>query len=156
MEKLRIQQEQTLGSLDTKIDGMIERRTQAIMDRMDGLLGSRSGSKNGDSNSGEPNREPRVNFNERPNRRRTYGSTRGSGSSSGYSGDATGDTRTRGPDIRGCSNGIRQTSNEQPTQDTHATGRCDSSNRTGGKIQSPYQRARILRRGFQETLHQWP
>ena len=46
MEKLRIQQEQALGTLDTKIDTMMERRTQAIMDRLDGLLGSRSGSKN--------------------------------------------------------------------------------------------------------------
>ena len=45
MEKLRIQQEQSLGSLDTKIDAMMERRTQAIMDRLDGLLGSKSGSK---------------------------------------------------------------------------------------------------------------
>ena len=43
MEKLRTQQEQTLGTLDTKIDAMMERRTQAIMDRLDGLLGSRSG-----------------------------------------------------------------------------------------------------------------
>ena len=63
MEKLRIQQEQTLGTLDTKIDAMMERRIQAIMDRLDGLLGSRSGSKNGESHSGEPSREPRVNFN---------------------------------------------------------------------------------------------
>ena len=45
MEKLRIQQEQTLGTLNKKIDAMMERRTQAIMDRYDGLLGSRSGSK---------------------------------------------------------------------------------------------------------------
>ena len=45
MEKLRTKQEQTLGTLDTKIDAMMERRTQAIMDRLDGLLGlgSRSG-----------------------------------------------------------------------------------------------------------------
>ena len=35
-EKLRIQQEQSLGTLDTKIDAMMERRTQAIMDRLDG------------------------------------------------------------------------------------------------------------------------
>ena len=42
MEKLRIQQEQALGTLDTKIDAMMDRRTQAIMDRLDGLLGSRS------------------------------------------------------------------------------------------------------------------
>ena len=79
-EKLRIQQEQTLGTRDSKIDAMMERRTQAIMDRLDGLLGSRSGSKNGESNSGEPSREPRVNFNEQPNRRRKDESTRGSGS----------------------------------------------------------------------------
>ena len=166
MEKLRIQQEQTLGTLDTKIDAMMERRTQAIMDRLDGLVGSRSGSKNGESNSGEPSMEPRVNLNEQQNRRRTYGSTRGKGSSSSY---ATGDNRTRGPNIRGSSTGNRQTSNERPTIDTHATGRCDSRNKShasqgrnnpsnseGGKIQSPYQRAMILRRGIQEMLHQWP
>ena len=33
MEKLRIQQEQSLGTLDTKIDAMMERRTQAISER---------------------------------------------------------------------------------------------------------------------------
>ena len=44
MEKLRLQQEQSLGTLDTK---MMERRTQAIMDRLDGLLGSKSGPKEG-------------------------------------------------------------------------------------------------------------
>ena len=43
MEKLRTQQEQTLGNLDTKLEAMMERRTQAIMNRLDGLLGSRSG-----------------------------------------------------------------------------------------------------------------
>ena len=125
MERLRIQQEQTLGTLDTKIDAMLERRTQAIMDRLDGLLGNRSGSKNGETNSGEPSREPRVNFNEQPNRRRTNGSTRGRGSSSSY---ATGDNRPRGPNIRGSSTGKRPTSNERPTQDRLATGRCDFIN----------------------------
>ena len=38
------------------------------MDRLDGLLGSRSGSKNGESRSGETSREPRLNFNEQKNR----------------------------------------------------------------------------------------
>ena len=70
MEKLRIQQEQTLGTLDTRIDAMMERRTQALMDRLDGLLGNRNGSRNREANSGEPSREPRLNFNEQPNRRR--------------------------------------------------------------------------------------
>ena len=56
MEKLRIQQEQTLGTLDKKIDKMMDRRTQATMDRLDGLLRSRSGSKNGEPNWGEPSR----------------------------------------------------------------------------------------------------
>ena len=125
MEKLRIQQQQTLGKLDTKIDAMMERRTQATMDRLDGLLGSRSGSKKGEPNSGEHSREPRVNFNEQPNRRRTYGSTRERGSSSSY---ATGDNGSRVPNIRGSSAGNRPTSNERPTQDTHSTGRCDSRN----------------------------
>ena len=72
MERLRIQQEQTLGTLDTKIDAMMVRRTQAIMDRLDGLLGSKSGPKDGESNSGGPSREPRVNFDDQHNRRRTY------------------------------------------------------------------------------------
>ena len=126
MEKLRFQQEQSLGTLDTKIDAMMERRTQAIMDRLDGLLGSRSGPKDEEPNCG-PNREPRVNFNEQKNRRRTYGSTRGRVSSAGY---ATGDNRTWGPNIRRSSTGNRQTSNERPTQGTHATGRGDSRNRS--------------------------
>ena len=113
MEKLRIQQEQSLGTLDTKIDAMTERRTQAIMDRLDGLLSSKSGPKEGEPNSGGPSREPRVNFNEHQ-KRKTYGSTRGRGSSSGYATSSTGN---------------RQTSNERPTQGTHATGRSDSGNR---------------------------
>ena len=64
MEKLRTQQEQTLGTLDTKIDAMMEKRTQAIMDRLDGLLGSKSGPKEGELNSRGHSREPRVNFND--------------------------------------------------------------------------------------------
>ena len=62
MEKLRTQQEQTLGTLDTKADAMMERRTQAIMDRLDGLLGSRSGPREGEPNLGGHNREPNVNL----------------------------------------------------------------------------------------------
>ena len=123
-EKLRIQQEQSLGTLDTKIDAMMERRTQAIMDRLYGLLGSKSGPKEGEPTGG-PSREPRVNFKDHQSRR-TYGSTRGRGSSSGY---AKRDNKTWGPNSRGSSTGNRQTSNEQPTQGTHATGRGDSSNR---------------------------
>ena len=121
MEKLRIQQEQSLGTLDTKIDAMMERRTQAIMDRLDGLLGSKSGRKEGEPNSGGPSREPKVNFNDHQ-KRRAYGSTRGRGSSSGY---ATRGNRTWGPDSRASSTGNRHTSNERPT---HATGRSDSGN----------------------------
>ena len=102
MEKLRIQQEKTLGNLDTKIDAMMERRIQAMMDRLDGLL-EEWGNK-----LGEPGREPRVNFNEQPNRRTTYGSTRGRGSSTSY---ATGVKRTRGPNIRGSSTSNSPTSN---------------------------------------------
>ena len=55
MGNLRVQQEQTLGNLDTRIDAMMERRTQDIMDRLDRLLGNRSGSRNGEANSGELN-----------------------------------------------------------------------------------------------------
>ena len=117
----------TLGTLDTKIDAMMERRTQAIMERLDGLLGSRSGSREGEPNSGGPSREPRVNFNDQQNRRRTYGSTRGRGSSAGY---ATGNNRIWGPNFRRSSTGNRLTSNERPTQGTHATGRGYSTNRS--------------------------
>ena len=107
MEKLRSQQELSLGTLDTRIDAMMERRTQAIMDRLEGLLGNRSESKSRQATSGETNREPRVNFNEQASRRRTYGSTRGRGSSSSY---AKGGIRPRGPNIRGDSTGNRPTS----------------------------------------------
>ena len=103
---------------------MMEMRTQAINNRLDGLLGSRKGSKNEEPNSGEPGWEPRVNFNEQPNRK-IYRSTRGRGSSSSY---ATGDNRPRGPNITGSSTGNRTTSNKRPTQDTLATERCDSRN----------------------------
>ena len=125
MEKMRIQQEQSLETLDTKIDAIMERRTQAIMDSLDGLLGSKSGPKEGEPNSGAPSRKPRVNFDDHQ-RRRTYGSTRSRGSSSGY---ATRDNRTWGPNSRASSTGNRKTSNERPKQDTHATGRSDSNNR---------------------------
>ena len=125
MEKLRIQQEQSLGTLDTKIDAMMERRTQAIMNRLDGLPGSKSGPKEGEPNSGGSSREPKVNFNDHQ-RKRTYGSTRGRGSSSGY---ATRDNRRWGPNRRASSTGNRQTSNERPKQGTHASGRGDSGNR---------------------------
>ena len=81
--------------------------------------------KDGDSNSGGSSREPRVKSNDKQSRRRTYGSTRGRGSSAGY---ATGDDRTWGPNIGGSSTGNRQTSNERPTQGTHATGRGDFGN----------------------------
>ena len=52
--------------------------------------------------------------------------TRCRGSSSGYT---TCDHRKWGPKSRASSTGNRQTSNERPTQGTHATGRCDPSNR---------------------------
>ena len=173
MEKLIIQQEQLLGTLETKIDAMMERRIQAIMDRLDGLLGSRSGPKDGEPNWGRPSREPRVNFNDQQNRRWLYGSTRGRGSSSGYS---TGDNRTWGPNIRGSSTGNRQTSNERLGQGTHATGRGDYRNSShaspgmshasqgtnnqnksdGREVPSaePLSGAMILRQGIQERLHQ--
>ena len=92
LEQLRSQQEQTLGTLDTGIDAMMERRTQAIMDRLYGPLGNRSGSSNRITHSREASREPRVIFNEHPNRGRTYGSTRGRGNSSS---NATGNNRPR-------------------------------------------------------------
>ena len=77
LEQLRIQQEQTPGIFDTRTDVMMERRTQAIMDRLDGLLGTRTGTRNRGAHSGGASREPRKNFNEHSNIGRTYGSKRG-------------------------------------------------------------------------------
>ena len=124
MEKLRSRQELSRWTLDTRIDAMMERRTQAIMDRLEGLLGNRSESKSRQAISGEPNREPRVNFNEQANRRRTYGFTRGRGSSSSY---ATGNNRSRGPNIRRGSTGNKATSSERPMQTANASGKSDSA-----------------------------
>ena len=56
LAQLRSQQEQTLGILDTRIDAMMERRTQAIMDKLDGLLGNRIGSRNIGAHSREASR----------------------------------------------------------------------------------------------------
>ena len=89
-EKVWSQQEQTLGALNMRIDAMMQRRTQAIMDRLDGLLGNRSWSGN------------KV--------------------------QTQGDNRPRGPaNIRGGSTGNRPTSDERPTRDANANGRCDST-----------------------------
>ena len=43
LEQLRSKQEQTLETIDTRIDATMNRRTQAKLDEMDGLLGNRSG-----------------------------------------------------------------------------------------------------------------
>ena len=170
MEKLRIQHEQTLGTLDAKIVAMMERRTQAIMDRLDGLLGSRSG-----PNSRGPSREPSVNFNDQQNRRNTYGSTRGRGNSSAMpqgiiehgaqtseevqlatDRPQTNDRRKAhmrlgevipGTGVMPAQEGVKRVKEET----IRAT-------RTEGKfqVQNPYQGAMILRRGIQEKLHRWP
>ena len=58
---------------------MMERRNQAIIDMLDGLLGNKSGSRNRGAHSGEANREPRDNFNEHPNRGRGNSSSNGTG-----------------------------------------------------------------------------
>ena len=80
--QLRSQQEQTLGTLDVRIDAMMERHNQAILDRLDCLLGNRRKSRNRNAHSREASRERRVNFKEHPNRGKSYGSTRGRGNSS--------------------------------------------------------------------------
>ena len=41
LEQLRSEQEQTLGTLGTRIDAIMERRFQAVMDRLYGPLGNR-------------------------------------------------------------------------------------------------------------------
>ena len=46
LAQLRSQQEQTLETLDTRIEAKMKRRTQAIMNKLYGLLGNRSGSRN--------------------------------------------------------------------------------------------------------------
>ena len=70
-------------SLNIRIDAVMEIRTQAIMDRLDGLLGTKSGSGNRGTQSREASRDSRVNFNNKPsNRERRNGSTRGRNNSS--------------------------------------------------------------------------
>ena len=70
-------------SLNIRIDAVMEIRTQAIMDRLDGLFGTKSGSGNRGTQSREASRDSRVNFNYKPsNRERRNGSTRGRNNSS--------------------------------------------------------------------------
>ena len=174
MEKLRIQQEQSLGTLVTKIDAMMEMQTQAIMDRIDGLLGSKSGPKEGEPNSGGPSREPKVNFNDHQ-RRRTYGSTRGRGSSSGYAtriiehGARTVEQFQRGTD-RPLTNDQRKAhmrlgevipvTGDMPAQGgvMWAKGETLTAIRIAGmhRIQSLRQGVMTLRRGTREMPRQWP
>ena len=70
MEQLRSLQEPTLGTLDTFLDAVIARGTRAMMDRLDGLLRTRSKSR---TRRARLSREPRVNNKELSNRRRTHG-----------------------------------------------------------------------------------
>ena len=76
LEQLRSQQEQTLGTLDTRIEAMMERGTQAILARLESVLGIRSESRNRVEHSREASKEPRVKFNKHPNTKRTHGFTR--------------------------------------------------------------------------------
>ena len=126
LEQLRSQQEQTLWTVDTRIDALMERRTQAIMDSLDGLQWNRRGSRNRGTHSREASRELRVNFDENPNRGRSYGSTRGRGNSSS---NATGNNRPRGQtNTRGGSIDSRPISSERLMRDANATGRSVSTN----------------------------
>ena len=47
LEQLRIQQEQTFGTLDTRIDATTEKHNKAIMFRLEGVLGNRRELKKG-------------------------------------------------------------------------------------------------------------
>ena len=60
LEQLGSRQEQTLGTLDTRMDAMLERRTQAIMERLDGLMANRSGTRNRGSHSREAYIDPQI------------------------------------------------------------------------------------------------
>ena len=162
MEKLRIQQEQTLGTLYTKMDAMMERRTKAIMDRLDGLLGSRSGPKNGEPNSEEPSREPRVNFNEQTSRRRTHGSTVHPAMPKGTIGHGAQTSEevqlaTDRPQTNDQRNiHMRQGDVIPGTGVMRIMEEVIPAIRRGGKIQSLYQGVMMLKRGIQGTLRQWP
>ena len=109
LEQLRSQQEQTLGNLDTRIEAMMERGTQAILARLESVMGIRSESRNRVEHSREASREPRVKFNKHQNRKRTHGFTRVRGNL--YS-NATGSQRPRHPtNISGTAIGSRPISN---------------------------------------------
>ena len=64
LEQLRCQEEQPLGTLDTRLDAMIESRTQAKMDRFDCLLGITNEFRKTGAHSREASSEPRVVFKE--------------------------------------------------------------------------------------------
>ena len=166
MEKLRIQQEQTLGSLETKIDATMERRTRAIMDRLDGLLGSRGGSTNGESNSGEPSREPRVN---------SMSIRIGEGHMDPLEEGAVHQAMPQGTKEHGARTSEEvQLATDRPqmidrrkihmrlgdvipgTGVMRVKEETIPATKTGRKTRSPYQGAVILKRGNQETLYQWP
>ena len=158
MEKLRSQQEQTLGTLDRRIDAMMERRSQAIMDRLDGFLGNRGGLRNRGANSGEPKREPRVNFNEQPNRRRTYGSTRGRAFHPAMPQGIIGGGAQTPEEVllatdRPRPNNRRQTQIRLGELIPQAgvmriKEEVNPATRTGGKFRSLYRRETMLRRGI--------
>ena len=161
MEQLRSQQEQTLGTLDTRIDEMMETRTQAIMDRLDGHLGIRRGSRNRGAHSREASREPRVNLNEHPNRGRTYGSIIGRGSSSS---NATCDNRPRNSrTIRESPTGSRKISNELPTRDADASERGKFRNwnrsdqgRAPEKVPEPQKQRWLIKWDIHRMQRRWP
>ena len=148
---------------------MLERRTQAIMDRLDSLLGNTSESRNRGAHSREERRDPRrVNFNEQPDKGRTYGSTRGRGNSNC---NATRNSRPRNPtNIRGTSFGSLPISNKRPTRDAHASRKSDSRNwnhsnqgeelspttRTGGKFCSLKQQIWTVKCDIHGIQQQWP
>ena len=126
LEQLRSEQEQTLGTLGTRIDAIMERRFQAVMDRLYGPLGNRSGWKKREAHSRVASIEPRVNFKEHSNRGTTNGFTRGRGNPSS---GATGSNRPKNPtNTRGDSTGSRPISTKRPARYAHANGRGDSSN----------------------------
>ena len=153
LEHLRSQQEQTLGTLVTRIDALLKRRTKASMNRLDGLLGNRSGSSKRRTHSREASREPRVNFNEHPNRGRNYGSTRGRGNSSC---NASGNNRLRGPaKVRGGSIGSRPIPNERPMRDANSSRSSDSTIRTEGKFQSLKRQMLAIKRDILVMQRQW-
>ena len=117
---------------------MTDRPTQAIMDRVYGLMETRYRSRNSRKHAREANRDPREDFNELSNRGKADGSARGRGNTTN---NTTGSHTPRNPTnsyTRGTTCNMPALKS-RPTMDTHASGRsgCSGLNHSKQRLAQP-------------------